>query len=131
MKISIFFSCFLLRSPQRRDGILTDEPGEYEAPLHPNPDPRSLSLARLGKNVGLEVLPFRPDDYEEDVPGGEGRTADYLARIRWRAAGPVGDPGAMDEGGRRALQATLQGNARLVTWSDGSIQLLIGAFFFF
>jgi RNA polymerase-associated protein LEO1 len=88
--------------------------------LHPGP----LRLAKLSNVLAIEPRPFDPATYEleaaeyVDERGRKRvRMGDNAMRWRWAEAAPGEPP-------RR------ESNARLVRWSDGSVQLAVGDEFF-
>eukprot|EP00958_Prasinococcus_capsulatus_P001369 scaffold115_cov304-Prasinococcus_capsulatus_cf.AAC.63 len=90
---------------------------EYEKPAH---SMESVRLAKLSNIVGIEKEEFNPETFkaEEEAYLDEAGQVKVRLRdqnvIRWRK---------VDDGsGGYAMQS----NARIVKWSDGSVQLLLG-----
>ena len=97
-------------------------PLEINANLYdPIPPTTTAKLVRLTNVVGVETEPFDPETYqpqEDTFVDNEGKTrisTPFTNIIRWRK---VIDPETGEE--------KVQSNARMVKWSDGSWQLLIG-----
>ena len=87
----------------------------------PIPPTTTAKLVRLTNVVGVETEPFDPETYqpqEDTLVDNEGKTrisTPFTNIIRWRK---VIDPETGEE--------KVESNARMVKWSDGSWQLLIG-----
>ena len=87
----------------------------------PIPPTTTAKLVRLTNVVGVETEPFDPETYqpqEDTFVDNEGKTrisTPFTNIIRWRK---VIDPETGEE--------KVESNARMVKWSDGSWQLLIG-----
>jgi len=87
----------------------------------PMPPTTTAKLVRLTNVVGVETEPFDPETYqpqEDTFVDNEGKTrisTPFTNIIRWRK---VIDPETGEE--------KVESNARMVKWSDGSWQLLIG-----
>ncbi|KFM26606.1 RNA polymerase-associated protein LEO1 [Auxenochlorella protothecoides] len=91
-------------------------PMEVEVPLHSVPLPSSLHLVKMSNILGIEARPFDAQAFaaEAGASTARERLRDHTT-IRWRW-------------GRDAAGAAVQrSNARLVRWSDGSQQLLLGS----
>ena len=98
-------------------------PLEINANLYdPIPPTTTAKLVRLTNVVGVETEPFDPETYqpqEDTFVDNEGKTrisTPFTNIIRWRK---VIDPETGEE--------KVESNARMVKWSDGSWQLLIGS----
>ncbi|CAN0074741.1 unnamed protein product [Ectocarpus sp. 4 AP-2014] len=77
-------------------------------------------VSRLPNILGVKTEAFDPDTYEEEAEADEFKFTTNI--IRWRhKRGNLGRPELGDDG--RALR---ESNTRLVRWSDGSTQLLVG-----
>ncbi|KDD71547.1 Leo1-like protein, partial [Helicosporidium sp. ATCC 50920] len=84
-----------------------------EAPLCLPLPGEGLRLVRLANLLSIDPRPFDPDTYGEE--GEAGSSAAWETTVHWRwASTPQG-----------TIQR--QSNARFVRWSDGSLQLLLGA----
>lgn len=94
-------------------------PLHLAGPLVPMPNPDQLSLVRLSNILSIVKEPFNPETYQpsqNEYRDDQGNLRVRLKEgaIRWRYV-------ADDEGTLKK-----QSNARIVKWSDGSTQLLLG-----
>ncbi|CAA3023215.1 LEO1 homolog isoform X1 [Olea europaea subsp. europaea] len=96
-------------------------PLELEIPLRrPPADPDKMHMIKVSNIMGIDPKPFDPKTYvEEDVyvtdeSGSKKRIRLENNIVRWRR---VKNPDGT---------TSVESNARIVEWSDGSLQLLIG-----
>ncbi|XP_073141811.1 protein LEO1 homolog [Henckelia pumila] len=92
----------------------------FEIPMHPSlGHPNQMATADFSNLIAIDPIPFDPatyveqEFYAEDVSGFK-RPIPFPNIIRWRE---VKNPDGT---------TSVESNARFVTWSDGSLQLLIG-----
>ncbi|KAI3454732.1 hypothetical protein Pfo_011395 [Paulownia fortunei] len=95
-------------------------PVVFEIPLHPpSVRPDQMATIKISNLIGIDPKPFDPNTFvKEDFfvtdASGSKRCIPPANIIRWRE---VRNPDGT---------TSVESNARFVTWSDGSLQLLIG-----
>jgi len=92
-------------------------PVSFQLPALPRPPPDSkLFLVRLPNILAFQPRPFDPETFEEEDAAEEEEMGGEKTRpenvIRWRESRETGEK---------------QSNARVVTWSDGSMTLHVGS----
>mmetsp|Transcript_19391 Transcript_19391/g.23173 ORF Transcript_19391/g.23173 Transcript_19391/m.23173 type:complete len:397 (-) Transcript_19391:160-1350(-) len=102
---------------EKKKELNTGPPLELEAPLERNP--ADFKLLKTSNILGIEPRPFNPETHVPEgavVTDESGRSTVKLAQntVRWRyVVNSAGD-------------VVRESNARIVRWSDGSQQLLLG-----
>ena len=97
-------------APRRTQDQPSAPPLHYELPVLPKPNPDAELLVMRTPNIlSINPRPFVMEEFEDEHE--EGRQAQTDNVIRWRENPETGAP---------------ESNARIVTWSDGSMTLHVG-----
>lgn len=96
------------------------KPRHFEAPLIPPADRSKVHLLKLTNIVGVQTKPFESSTFEKEE---DTYTDDNgLVRVRLRDSNVIRWKYSTDRGGAKSIMS----NARIVKWSDGTWQLLLG-----